>query len=67
MARQRLVAGGGLYLFSQAPGWKTQEQAEAFGAELSAVLATAGLIVDETLVEDVGPAFAAGLVARASR
>ncbi len=67
VARQRLVAGGGLYLFSQAPGWMTREKAEAFCAELSGVLATAGFIVDEKLVEDLGPAFAAGVVARAPR
>lgn len=67
VARQRLVPGGGLYLFSQAPGWTLREQAEDFGAKLSGVLGTAGFVVDETLVKDIGPAFAAGVVARALR
>jgi ubiquinone/menaquinone biosynthesis C-methylase UbiE len=62
--RERLRPDGLLYLFSQAPGWKAAEQAEESGARLSQVLTEAGFAVDRLLVEDVGPTFAVGVVAR---
>jgi SAM-dependent methyltransferase len=65
VVRQRLVPGGRLYIFVQAPGWKTPAQAEDFGAELGGVLAAAGFAVEQTLVKHLGPAFAAGVEARA--
>ena len=61
--RGRLAPGGRLYLFSQAPGWRTAGPAEAFGAELGARLAAAGFEIDERLVGDLGSAFASGVVA----
>ena len=67
VVRQRLVPGGRLYLFSQAPGWKTRRQAEQFGAELSRVLGSAGFAVEEVVVKDLATAFAAAVVARSSR
>jgi hypothetical protein len=67
VVRQRLVPGGRLYLFSQAPGWKTRGQAEQFGAELSRVLGSAGFTLEEVVVKDLATAFAAAVVARSSR
>jgi SAM-dependent methyltransferase len=66
VVRQRLVPGGRLYLFSQAPGWKTRD-AERSGAELSRVLGSAGFAVEEILVKDLGTAAAAGVVACSPR
>jgi ubiquinone/menaquinone biosynthesis C-methylase UbiE len=66
VVRRRLVPGGRLYLFSQAPGWKAPEAAAGFGERLATVLGEVGFDVEETLVEDVGPGFAAAVVARAS-
>jgi SAM-dependent methyltransferase len=66
VVRQRLIPGGRLYLFSQAPGWKRRE-AEQFGAELSRVLGSAGFTPEEVLVKDLGTAPAAAVVARSSR
>jgi hypothetical protein len=65
--RGRLAPGGRLYLFSQAPGWETSEQAERFGAELDRVLREAGFEIDATLVKDLRTGFAAAVVARGSR
>jgi ubiquinone/menaquinone biosynthesis C-methylase UbiE len=64
--RRRLVPGGHLYLFSQAPGWSAPAQAEGFGVELGGVLEEAGFEIDDTLVKDLGSGFAAAMVARAS-
>jgi ubiquinone/menaquinone biosynthesis C-methylase UbiE len=64
IVRRRLVPGGRLYLFSQAPGWKASEQAAAFGAELGSVLGDAGFEVQETSVKALGTGFAAAVVAR---
>jgi SAM-dependent methyltransferase len=66
VVRGRLVAGGGLYLFSQAPGWKGAEDAERFGAELGGVLEGAGFTVDETLVGEAESGPISGVIARAS-
>jgi ubiquinone/menaquinone biosynthesis C-methylase UbiE len=64
--RRRLVPGGRLFLFSQAPGWKATEQAARFGADLSGVLEQAGFESEETLVKDLRPGFAAAVFARRS-
>jgi SAM-dependent methyltransferase len=64
VVRERLVPGGRLHVFSQAPGWRSAEPAEAFGAELRDVFASAGFHVERVLVEDLGNAFAAGVIAR---
>jgi len=64
IVRRRLDAGGRLYLFSQAPGWRASEQAERFGAELGGMLEEAGFEIDQTLVQDLGSGFAAAVVAR---
>jgi ubiquinone/menaquinone biosynthesis C-methylase UbiE len=66
IVRRRLVPGGSLYLFSQAPGWKASEQAVAFSAELGGVLEGAGFEIQETSVKALGAGFAAAVVARVS-
>jgi hypothetical protein len=65
VVRRRLVPGGRLYLFSQAPGWRSPEQAKEFGGELSGVLDAAGFAPERVLAGEVGTAIAAGVVARA--
>jgi ubiquinone/menaquinone biosynthesis C-methylase UbiE len=62
--RRRLAPGGRLYLFNQAPGWETLEEAEGFGAELSVVLAASGFEIERTLAKDVGTGLAAAVVGR---
>jgi SAM-dependent methyltransferase len=62
--RERLVPGGRLYLFSQAPGWTTPVPAEQFAAELGDVLDGEGFAFERVLIGDFGQAFAAGVVAR---
>lgn len=64
--RRRLAPNGRMYLFNQAPGWKTLEEAEGFGAELSGVLAGAGFEIEQTLVKDLGTGLAAAVVAGVS-
>jgi ubiquinone/menaquinone biosynthesis C-methylase UbiE len=65
VVRHRLVPGGRLYLFSQAPSWKTADQPSRFGAELGGVLEDAGFALEGVLVKDFGTSFAAGVVGRA--
>lgn len=65
-ARRHLAAGGSLYLFNQAPGWKRPRDAERFGLELSAVLEGAHFTVERVLVGHIGSGLVAGVVARAS-
>jgi ubiquinone/menaquinone biosynthesis C-methylase UbiE len=65
--RRRLAPGGRVYLFSQAPGWRTSEQAGAFNAELVSVLEQAAFHIEETLVKDLGAGWAAAVVARSSQ
>jgi cyclopropane fatty-acyl-phospholipid synthase-like methyltransferase len=67
VVREHLAPGGGLYLFSQAPGWKRRSDAERFGAELRETLGRAGFEVEEVLVETIGNGFVNGVVARGSR
>lgn len=61
--RNRLVPGGRLYLFSQAPGWKEAGQAADSGIEVGGRLEQAGFDVVDTLVEEVGSAFVVAVVA----
>jgi SAM-dependent methyltransferase len=63
--RSRLIPGGLVYLFSQAPGWKGSEHAGRFGAKLGGALEEAGFEVTEALVKDLGNGFGAAVVARA--
>jgi ubiquinone/menaquinone biosynthesis C-methylase UbiE len=63
VVRRRLVPGGRLYLFSQAPGWRAPESAAGFAARLAAVLGDAGLDVEETVVKDLGAGFACAVIA----
>jgi SAM-dependent methyltransferase len=65
VVRARLVVGGSLSLFGQAPGWRSRRDAARFGADVGEVLAGAGLAVEEALVGEVGTGFVAGVVARA--
>jgi protein-L-isoaspartate O-methyltransferase len=60
---ERLVPSGRLYVFSQAPGWRTAADARRFGEELRASLPAGGFDVDELLVEELGSGFVAGAVA----
>jgi cyclopropane fatty-acyl-phospholipid synthase-like methyltransferase len=62
--REHLVPGGRLYLFSQAPGWRSAEPARAFTAGLAATLDAAGFTTERTLMKDLRGAFAAGVIAR---
>jgi SAM-dependent methyltransferase len=66
VVRERLVPAGRLYLFSQAPGWKTAAPAERSGAELGDVLGSEGFSIERVLVAELGKAFATGVVARRS-
>ena len=63
--RDRLVPGGRLDLFSQAPGWQTDGPARTFATQLAATLDGAGFTTERTLVKDLGGTFAAGVIARA--
>jgi SAM-dependent methyltransferase len=63
--RERLVTGGRLYLFSQAPGWRRRHDAERFAAELGRTLGDAGFEVAEMPIGDLRRGFCAGVVARA--
>jgi ubiquinone/menaquinone biosynthesis C-methylase UbiE len=63
--QRRLVPGGRLYLFSQAPGWKSADAAQAFAADLAGTLEEAGLEPMRRLVNDPGSGFAAAVIARA--
>ncbi len=60
--RDRLAPDGRLYLFSQAPGWKTAAHARGFGAELRTSLPEGGVTVDELLVAELASGYAAGAV-----
>jgi ubiquinone/menaquinone biosynthesis C-methylase UbiE len=62
--QRRLVPGGRLYLFSQAPGWKSAEPAEAFATDLARILEEAGLELDRSLVNKADSAFSAAVIVR---
>ena len=62
-ARSRLAAGGRLYLFSRAPGWRAPGDAAAFVKDLAEALPRAGLGIVETRVENVGGAIVAAAIA----
>ena len=64
VVRERLLPGGRLYVFSQAPGWKAREAADGFGAELGAALEDAGFVTERRVVEDFETGPAAAVVAR---
>jgi ubiquinone/menaquinone biosynthesis C-methylase UbiE len=64
VVRRRLAPGGRLYLFSQAPGWKTAEQAAGYRAELSGVLEEAGFGIEKATVEELGSGVSVAMVAR---
>jgi SAM-dependent methyltransferase len=64
VVRGRLVPGGRLYLFSQAPGWKRPSDAERAAAEIAAALEAAGFAEAETLVDELENGFAAAVLAR---
>jgi SAM-dependent methyltransferase len=66
IVRRRLAPGGGLYLFSQAPGWNAPEHAVRFGAELAGVLGEAGFDVEDERIKDLETGFAAAVIARTS-
>jgi SAM-dependent methyltransferase len=62
--RTRLIPGGRLYLFHQAPSWKRAEPAEAFAGALARTLEVAGLEPTETLVDAPGGRYSAAVIAR---
>jgi cyclopropane fatty-acyl-phospholipid synthase-like methyltransferase len=64
VVRQRLVPGGRLYLFSQAPGWTAPDQPRQHGAEVGDTLEEAGFALEGVAVKELGTSFAAGVVAR---
>jgi ubiquinone/menaquinone biosynthesis C-methylase UbiE len=63
VVRRHLAAGGAVYLFSQAPGWKRARDAERFAGELSVVLEDAGFSYERVLVGDLRSGFVAAVVA----
>ena len=65
--RARLVPGGRLYLFSQAPGWRSEAPAREFADALAATLGGAGFAPERTLTRDLGGAFGAAVVATRPR
>jgi cyclopropane fatty-acyl-phospholipid synthase-like methyltransferase len=67
VVRQRLVPGGRLYLFSQAPGWTAPDQPRQHGTEVGDMLEEAGFAIERVAVKELGTAFAAGVVARAAQ
>ena len=64
VVRERLAPGGRLYLFSQAPGWRTPRQAQESATRLAEVLERAGFEVAEVLVEDLRVGVGAVLAVR---
>jgi SAM-dependent methyltransferase len=62
--RRRLLPGGLLYLFTQAPGWRAARPAEGFAAELVATLDGAGFEPVESLVKSLAGGFAAGVAVK---
>jgi SAM-dependent methyltransferase len=62
--RTRLIPGGRLYLFHQAPSWKATEPAEAFAGALARSLEEAGLEPTETLVDAPGGRYSAAVIVR---
>jgi SAM-dependent methyltransferase len=63
VVRERLVPGGRLYLFSQAPGWRNENDAAGFADELAGALAPAGFQALERLVESLNGGVVAAVVA----
>lgn len=61
--RERLVSGGRLYVFNQAPGWRTKGDAASFSRALREGLPRAGFEVAQTRVELVGDGIVAAVVA----
>lgn len=64
VVRERLAAGGGLYLFSQEPGWTARRDAERFGAQLGEALERAGWSVEEILVGETGSGPISAVISR---
>ena len=64
VVRRRLVTGGSLHLFSQAPGWRTVADAEGFAAGLGGMLEREGFTLAAVEVARVGSVFATCVVAR---
>jgi SAM-dependent methyltransferase len=64
--RRRLAPDGRLYLFSQAPGWRSRADAEAFAAELMLPLGEGGFAVHDAVVAAPGGAWWSAVVARQS-
>jgi SAM-dependent methyltransferase len=64
VVRERLVPGGRLYLFNQAPGWKRVADARRFGDELGETSSNAGFTLNQVLAERIGSGVVAGVVVR---
>jgi ubiquinone/menaquinone biosynthesis C-methylase UbiE len=62
--KRRLVLGGRLGLFSQAPSWRAAGPAEEFAADLGGVLEGEGFAVERTLAERLGPVYSGAVIAR---
>jgi SAM-dependent methyltransferase len=59
-----LAPGGALYVIDQAPGWRTGTDAQASTEKVVAALRDRGWRVDEPIVEELGTAPVACVVAR---
>lgn len=64
VVRRHLKPGGGLYVFSQGPGWRDAADTRAFTEEVADALRGHGLSVEEPLVGELERAPVACIVAR---
>lgn len=64
ITRALLAPGGRLFLFNQAPGWRSAADAKEFGYGLARVLEPHGLAVEDVLAGELEPP-AACVIARA--
>jgi SAM-dependent methyltransferase len=60
--RPRLAPHGRLYLFSQAPGWRSEGDGEEWARGVGDALAPAGFAVERRLVATLGSGVSAGVV-----
>jgi ubiquinone/menaquinone biosynthesis C-methylase UbiE len=64
--RGRLEPDGRVYLFSQAPGWRSESEAAEFAESVVGRLCTAGFVPERVLTAAHSGSFSAGLVLRAA-
>ena len=62
--RAHLAPAGALHIVNQAPGWRGQPDARAFGEAVAAALGARGFAVEAPRVADLGPAPVVCVIAR---